>query len=195
MKEITEILHILYEQESPEPYRYVWLVIGIIVAVAVFRIICFFRKNKRINRQTDFKNWNTENLSEPISESALELQSEQEPAMISQNKADRLDLMEIIKEVETELAQRAKQRKEFYVTSDNSSDAWSWTEDFEISDPDSFFMQREKTQKKKEKWQNSELAGEMLDSVNMLKDDWESRETQDCENTLNDNLEGRETQD
>lgn len=99
--------------------------------------------------------------------------------MISQNKADRLDLMEIIKEVETELAQRAKQRKESDVTSDNSSDAWSWTEDFEISDPDSFFMQREKTQKKKEKWQNSELAGEMQDSVNMLKDDWESRETQD----------------
>ncbi len=172
MKKITEILSVLYAQENnPEIYKYMWLIIGIIVATAVIRIIVLYREGSQENDQPDTIDSSIENVPEVI----------QEP------ESETTDWIDIFRDIEAESAQFSKERKASEEKQESRSGVGVWEEDTD-SDLDSLFRQMEKcekkkkkTKKKKGKTHGNKQTNEIQHSENMLEDDLWGRQTQDTE--------------
>ena len=138
MRKIIEILDVLYVQVSGlEFYKYIWLLTGTIVVTAV--IICLCRKRGRKSSQTDVM--------------AMGLKSEKAPEVIPGSEPEKEDGSDFFKEIETEVIQRSKQKKNTEVVAENKASVDVWTEDFEGIDPefDKLLKQMEKSPKKKKK--------------------------------------------
>lgn len=186
MKKITEILSVLYAQENaPEIYKYMWLIIGIIVATAVIRIIVLFRKIRQENRQPDIVDSSTEKV----------------PDMIQEPESEVTDWMDIFRDIEAESAQFSKERKASEEKQERGANVGVWEENRD-SDLDSLFRQmdncekkKKKTKKKKGKTHGNERTNEIQHSKNILEDDLWDRQTQDAEPTADEAYRYGDTQD
>lgn len=172
MKKITEILSVLYAQENnPEIYKYMWLIIGIIIATAVVRCMILCRRNRQEIHPSD----------------TVDLSTEKAPEVIQEPESESTDWMDIFRDIEAEAAQFSKERKASEEKQESRSGVGVWEEDTD-SDLDSLLRQMEKCEKKKKKTKKkkgkahgNKQTNEIQHSENMLEDDLWGRQTQDTE--------------